>query len=285
MRQGKPAKKQSRREEGFSLILVVAALLVFGASVLAGMRYLAPSANLARQSAVNSGISHAVQPALLAYAARNYALPCPARATASNGTADCTVAANGVVPWKTLGLQPGDGTDGWGHLIGYAVSPSLTTGQPYKNSVPTTDAIPVSINGAGASNYAYVLISYGPDGAGAYNPQGGATPAPAAATREYSNTQGSSFVVWPYDDGVATAANLFDDTLAYETSGQICQDLHNPPYCHPSAQSVPPTPCAGGPCTLQDTLSLTSNALNAPSSNPNGVRSNAVYYPDRKSVV
>jgi hypothetical protein len=275
VRKGDAAKRKGQGQEGFGLIVAVMALLLFGASVLAGLHYFAPTANFMRQGAVNSGLSKALQPALWAYAARNYNLPCPASAAANNGVANCAVTAHGVVPWKTLGLQAADGLDGWGHLIGYAVSASLTTGQPYKNSVPTSDAISVSVNGAAATTYAYVLISYGPDGAGAYTAQGqGQIAAPAATTREYLNTQGTgSFVVWPYDAGAAIPANLFDDTLVYETSSQICQTDLRGSYCKPSQNSATAQNCAGGSCSFSNGLSLTSSSQ---VSNPNGVSSNAV---------
>ncbi len=69
---------------------------------------------------------------------RNYRLPCPADGTApvdgagvsgsAEGVENCGIPTSGtayvgVIPWKTMGLQPTDALDGWGHRIGYAVTP------------------------------------------------------------------------------------------------------------------------------------------------------------------
>ena len=77
----------------------------------------------------------ALEQAMVRFVMVNRRLPCPADGSLASGnaeqgleqphpgTAACTVPAlaNGVVPWRTLGLAQGDATDAWNTLITYRV--------------------------------------------------------------------------------------------------------------------------------------------------------------------
>ena len=189
-----------------------------------------------------------LQKAILLFVARNYRLPCPADGTIAqgalnDGVENCKVTGNiGVIPWKTLGLTYDSGLDGWQHRFGYAVSADLTTGQPFQLQAPGSafDKITVSANGAQA-NYAYAIINFGQDGAGAMLPSGNRLTPPASTVLEYPNTlasafggtgavanpgsgacsaQTTTFVVCP-SHTIKGTSGYFDDTLTYQTSKQI----------------------------------------------------------------
>lgn len=124
---------------GFSLIeiavvlIVISVLMVIVAAPLGSIR--------AQRATEDTNAKLAALDATIAvYVAQNGRLPCPA-----NGTLDGTANANagleqvnvgitactlvdqtsGVVPWKTLGVQLADVTDGWGNVFTYRVDESL----------------------------------------------------------------------------------------------------------------------------------------------------------------
>lgn len=177
-------------------------------------------------------------------------LPCPADAT-SNGLEDrpvsggaCAIPSNGInghlgwLPWVTLGLPA---TDAWGNRYGYDVylpyadstigidstsPPSLTTslqaGQLFVCSTaagcPATPATSYV-----ASQVPAVVISYGPDGQGAFsenNNQWAVTPNQASAPDEYLNAAygGSGnyrgYVNHPPTEA-GSASGQFDDLVTW----------------------------------------------------------------------
>jgi len=271
------------------LLVAILALLLFGASLFAGIRYFGPRVDLAHQKNVSGQMSDLVQKSLWAFAAQNYRLPCPADGTLPNTSqffgleqpqngGTCTVTgANAVVPWRTLGLTQTMVQDAWGSLLGYAVTtPTLTTGKPYKTIVPT-DAVMVTAPGAPAKA-AYVLMSFGPDGGG-YNLSGKqtlvgtgsnlpSTETAAEATNRTAIAGGglSTAFVAPGANGGATGGQW----LVFESSSQLCNFHLKGTYCK---TTVPSQNCAGGSCGLSNGLSLT---LASQVNNPNGVSSNAV---------
>jgi len=266
------------------------AFLIFGFSLVAGLRYFGPRTDLAHQQGVSRQMSDNVQKALRTFVARNYRLPCPANGadtTVNPGIEVCGLgnAAAGVVPWRTLGLPQSAVQDGSGNLIGYAVTAAASsppTGTPYKTSSPT-DAVLVTINGT-TKPYAYVLMSFGPDGGG-YNlagkpvPQGTASKLSAAEIQsEGTNLQAISggglatAFLAPATVGGATGAQW----LLFETSTQICAELKGT-YC---TQKKGGTGC-GSSCTGFDTspagafVPRMSFTLASQTSNPNGESSNS----------
>lgn len=282
------------------MLVGVMALLLLTASILSGLRYIGPKVQLRDQQVAPRVQKEIIQKALYEFVARSYRLPCPADGSApfggtgtlgtthtADGVENCTLRGSdlnsGVVPWKTLGLQYSDVIDGYNSRIGYAVSTALTSSSttPYLKSVPVTglttgDSINVTVcaavgNCAAATAYAYVLISFGNDRAGARMQSGAQIPAPPlTASSEYANAQaaaftsgGTGFFVYPRcGSPVCTTSQntkrLFDDVLAYETSSQVCNDINgaesgtnSAPYCTTSAgKSInTPPPCPSGGCT------------------------------------
>lgn len=265
-------RRGCRDQSGAALIVGVIALLLLGVALVAGMRFVGAKVTLADQQATARQTTAIIQKALWVFAAKNYRLPCPASGAAASQSATdgvertsggaCTITDNsGVVPWKSLGINYTDALDGWGRRIGYAVSASAASplATPYQSSVPSGDSIQVSIcssagNGTCATPsttnaYAYALISYGTDGAGAYLPSGKRAAPPAASTNESENASaagfnGAGFFIFPFSNSTATAA-YYDDWLVYETSTQVCNDLNGKTgsaYCNSGGGGGGPPP-------------------------------------------
>ena len=271
-------------QSGSAFLLAVLAILLLGFSVVGGLRYVGPKVTLSRQQSISKQTTDLLRPALSAFVVRNYRLPCPADGSvaagaATEGVENCTsliaTPSRGVVPWRTLGLQSGDGLDTWGARIGYAVSPGLMTGTPFKTSPPTAlDAIMVTVNGVSAANRAYVLISFGADQMGAYLTSGSRVSPPTGA-KEAPNAAApfNNFVVWPTNTSVPrNSASYFDDWMVFESSAQICADAN---FNKPAANW---TVCTSGNNT-GPAPSSNNSSNNLISGNPSGGNSNAYACP------
>lgn len=185
------------------------------------------------------------------------AAPPGATPTCTNG--------DGVVPWRTLGLRREDALDGWRRKISYRVftGPSgLPTGLTQAGGANATDCstnagapapppdgtmaanglcnaihgnsygqflagkgFTVVDQGANKTGIAFVLISHGDSGYGAYAAEGpGRSVLPAAGGNESSNTGATSpFYSNPRSaQGIQPAdINHFDDVVLYKTIDEL----------------------------------------------------------------
>lgn len=191
--------------------------------------------------------------ALERYAAANSRLPCPANpalATGTEVTATASTCSNpdGTLPWATLGLNQDDGLDGWGRKVSYRVytgaAGSLT--QPGGASMVDCDTTELNPQGTDANglcrashdttpdqfvagkglmltdfgvahnDVAYIVMSHGATGLGAWTVAGTQMDMPAGAERNNTNANGP-FTIQAFSDPDtgATSAQHFDDQLAY----------------------------------------------------------------------
>jgi hypothetical protein len=220
-------------------VAAVVLLIVLGVvALILGRGVSQQGAGLDRRTVVEDTMTR-ISKALVEYSSLNGRLPCPASGTLNTGDADPNSASatcnslDGVVPWKTLGLRREDGLDGWGRKISYRVY-SGTTGftqsgginmtdcntqagasnsvdssgkcrtTPARNTPPSAflagKGLSVQTDSGTTSGYAFVLISHGETGIGAWGAESGMrTNLPngqpiSAAYLEYRNTQsGSTF--------------------------------------------------------------------------------------------
>ncbi|MBI4969794.1 MAG: hypothetical protein HZC25_16875 [Rhodospirillales bacterium] len=223
-------------QSGAALLILVAVLLVI-ASLAVGTWYVGGQSRALEQSKDSYANFDKIKKAIVVYAVRNAKLPCPARGSlgpndSARGDANCSATfAEAVVPWKTLGLEEKFALDPWGNKISYHPDSTLITGTPFSgSSTPSASAIrvytdynPNNGNPSGSSettDIAYVLISHGPNGDGAYTKNGGSQRAVSTSPKaERENTDGDDdYIKHGYDGGTT----YFDDLVAYETTGNIC---------------------------------------------------------------
>lgn len=178
-----------RRMRGFTLVELAVALAVIG--LLLGMLIVPLNAQIDQQRINDTRKQLAlVTEAILGFALANGRLPCPASATVPSTTAGagteartgtvCT-AAQGVVPWASLGVPE---TDSWGLRFTYRVAMALAdepTGGlqasfTLETTAPNTGDITVTSGGASpvniATNVTAVVVSHGKNGLGAYRMDG-----------------------------------------------------------------------------------------------------------------
>ncbi|WP_157879219.1 hypothetical protein [Pararhodospirillum photometricum] len=181
---------------GTVLLDVALALGLFGLILAGGLR-LAPGILEERRRHVTEERLARADLALKGYYLALRTLPCPAAATDPSGVAapcpDSTNAAGryvfGALPWRTLGLMPEDGGDGWGRRLLYAVNAAQIT-TPLPCAVPTAATQrggllvlgrDPSVTPPETARALLVLISSGPDGQGGLTPSGQRVPLDAAA--------------------------------------------------------------------------------------------------------
>lgn len=133
----------------------------------------------------------------------------------------------GALPTMTLGLPDTMAEDAWKNRIIYAVRETLTNA-PTFSSVPGN--ITVQRNGANVlTNAAYVLVSTGEDGKGAYSSQSGAARATCASSAGVDQENCDADAIFAINDTVLTqGAAYFDDIIAYDVVDTYAQSLPYP---------------------------------------------------------
>ncbi len=131
-----PSRERRRgRQRGAALLLLVAVLGIGASAALIGI-YNRPHGEQ-RQQALTAAALVQAREALLGYVVRYRRLPRPATTLdgtesqqACNDDSSCT----GLLPWRTLGLPPGDG---WNKLLRYSASPDFVNGRPSPEATKT----------------------------------------------------------------------------------------------------------------------------------------------------
>ncbi len=276
------------RLTGFTLVEIAIVLLIVGVMASIFALPLLGRAKVANAQVTQTRLS-VIETALSLFISQNYRLPCPANgaldATDSAiaaagveainvGLTACTLAnqANGVVPWKALGLSLADVLDGWGNVMTYRVDDTMIRPQSMNLTFcspggtgpvdPTSTGLHLRCNtGCSASTFpaqctstttvvagrgirvkdiagnlladpaaspstgvAYVVISHGENGIGAYLPTGSLVTAgtPAAGTEEAKNAAnlgnaGGGFYLVDNPGVYADGTTHFDDIVLRKT--------------------------------------------------------------------
>lgn len=182
-------------------------------------------------------------------------------AVPATAAATCTFAATGTVPWKTIGIGRDEAFDSWSNKISYRVFSGPTgltqangasmVNCDFSNGVTTPNAsslapgglcglahdhiysdfltgkgLRVNDFGTNRTDIAYVLVSHGPTGLGAYTSSGTRKPVPTSAN-ELANINTSTaaglFVAQaPSAQGTdPNAATHFDDVLGFQSIAEF----------------------------------------------------------------
>lgn len=242
-----------RSAAGFTLIELAIVMAVIGLMMAGTMKLFGGQLDQHRSKATRQRLG-VVDDALVAFYATNSYLPCPADGSlpstdANYGRAQpetsgaCDVAAvtatERVLPWRTLGLQDELSFDGWQRRQSYHVSAPLTTAgatgpgdlsvRDGATSVPGT----MQITPSGA----FVVISHGENGRGAWLDSSQRMTTAGVSSHEAENTDGAApfvdtarseavgaefddFVLWREKPGLAQAAGAV-------FSGAICTAADN----------------------------------------------------------
>lgn len=221
------------------MLAVIAGLLVVAASTMAIRMARQVEDRTALQQLTQARIQR-IQAALHAFAATQGRLPCPAIGAQDTGLAvpdtpvlNCPpTSSNGTVPWVSLGLQSQDALDGWGRKISYRVLDGVT-GLTQAGGIVSAGTAGLSVNDTGAlqSVYAWVLVSHGASGMGAWRVAAPRMALPGAGGGEWNNAQPPPAVFFRRGEALVnpvtgvnyaeTDAAHFDDMLEFESVSDL----------------------------------------------------------------
>ncbi len=204
------------RQRGFSLLEMAVVLVIVGL-LLGGVLGSVSAFQRNRQVDETRRYLAEARDALVAFAAINRRLPCPATAATPNTAAGagleraptaagCTGGQSGVLPWATLGLRE---TDGFGRRVTYRVSAAFSRNAPAFTLAATGDIVVRNRGGVLlADTVPALVVSHGPNALGSFGPSGAAAAA-SADPGEASNADGDA--VFVSDDPTAA----FDDVVIW----------------------------------------------------------------------
>lgn len=196
--------------QGFTLVEMAVTLTIIAILMAGLLPLISGQIEQARRKETKQQIDE-IMAALVGYATAQTPpkLPCPAKASLATGAtgagiSDCTLnPRTGVIPWVTLGTSE---TDAWGRRFTYTIASSVNgdfgTSFTLSNS-GTLNVLGISTGACGnitahvscaASGVPAVVVSHGPNGAGAYLPTGGQLTASADADEADNSNGGATFV-------------------------------------------------------------------------------------------
>ena len=237
--------RQRRAAAGFTLIEIAIVLVVIGILLSGGLLAISPVVQASKVTETKARMTR-VETALLTYVIANGCLPCPALGTRNSttdslagaaqvggtgNTGSCAGACNlaeGVVPWRNLGLSEADATDSFGTRLSYGASSALCdsstdmtrSGSSYPaGTLTVNDASGAAVTMAAA----YVIVSHGPDGSQGFAAETGTQQADKhnSATQQENASNDSIFNLLPAN--TADNTGYFDDIVAFRTAPNIIQ--------------------------------------------------------------
>jgi hypothetical protein len=237
-----------RSERGLAAAAVFIVLILVALALVLGRGFFGSETALDQRAVTDANLRRASD-ALVQFASLNQRLPCPAAGNSDTGTEDATNpfatcnSPNGVGPWAALALRRGDAVDGWGRKISYRVFAG-TTGLTQAGGASMTDCntnaaatgaidasgkcpatrqtppaaflagkgLSIQTDAATTGGHAFVLLSHGDTGAGAFGAEGGIRlPLPSVGALEFRNTQPGT----TYDNRSRSAAGVAATDAAY----------------------------------------------------------------------
>lgn len=248
-----------KNKRGFSLIELSIVIVIISILVAGALSVSVSGVTGAKVKVTRDRMNQLYQ-ALGAYVVANSRLPCPASLISAKGAADYGVAGAagncnltgvyqqdplmmgalfyGMVPVNTLNLPADLAEDAFGNKIVYVVNRNYTSseteGFPTYGNDPNAQSVPalaITVNDAKSptpnSNVILVLMSYGPNGNGAYGINS-TTPLQLPGTGDTDELENyvSSALNENNSIFVATSnSDVFDDIVLYKTKRQLVNDF------------------------------------------------------------
>ncbi len=259
----------SIKKSGYSLLELSIVLAILG--LMAGVFFDVSLFKKEIESVKNIDMQlKEIEEAIDTYVAKNGYLPCPARRTDAVGTAnfgvstDCTAVApsgtvetsaggdtirTGVLPVRTLDLPDSMMFDPWLNRISYTVIVNLAKNKATYDNYSTTTATIIRVNDASGNQInknvvAWIAVSHGKDGRGAYDYNGALKTCSASLDQENCDND-NIFIDSTYSP---LTSNPFDDYLLWKTLNQ--QSFDKQTFVLPNAGASANCPALYDPGTF-----------------------------------
>ncbi len=248
---GEAMTQSFHNKSGFTLTEMAMVMLLVGILASLGMSFI--NAKMSQTSyTVTKQRMQMIKDTMISYLRVNGKLPCPdwivsgdftGKEVTSSGT--CSNSSYGIVPYVTLGLAREQIIDGWGNFFSYRIDTTIQPGKttPFWTSVGTyvnndknessigslTIKSTTTSSSNTASNVVLVVLSHGPNSAGAYSLKATRNTLPDATNNpdESTNTTFSSsfYIDRPFSDNSAATGGAFDDIIGYMTVADLVGPL------------------------------------------------------------
>ncbi|MDP3936007.1 MAG: prepilin-type N-terminal cleavage/methylation domain-containing protein [Alphaproteobacteria bacterium] len=188
--------KFRKSSKGLILIEVAIAMIIFSLCI-GSILMIIQHSQFDQQNSVTHTHHTLILRALNRYHGHMGHLPCPSQPEMDDGFAlkKCQGAHEqiGILPYKTLGIPAYVAKDGHGHYFTYAVSEHATVLNPDTDSAAMNNLQVLDISGrrygSRTNETAYILISHGPKGSGAFSLQASRKRFPTQSEFEAENSR------------------------------------------------------------------------------------------------
>lgn len=231
------ARRMRQRERGFTLLEMAIVLAIVGLLIGMAVPLLGQMMTSTRSKATRSHLE-TIEQALVIYVRNTGRLPCPGDPSAStlgdeSNNCNSSKKADGIVPFRTLGLQQTVAEDGYGHYFTYHVATSFASSS-LSTDITTgfcTQTSGLTVNDGNGTSVAstpiaYILVSPGENGYGRYSPPSNKrvdTSSEGNFEAENANDDTTFVDTTPIASGVTNGP--FDDVVAWRTRDQIGDDV------------------------------------------------------------
>lgn len=241
---------QKNKIRGFSLLELAVSLTIIAMIAGAAISAAVTKSDNTQINQTNAKLD-TIEKALAGYLAINGRLPCPARADVAithanfgieekNGN-NCRTTVlperwnmrMGMVPVRTLQLPDDFALDGWKRRIAYITdkrltnTPAIDAAENFTNQATVAGDI---VDAAGIKftvDAHYILVSYGINGYGAWNKNGGSQQTTSSDTSEQDNYFIGATGTVPNTNYVQKQqTGTFDDIVRYKTRVQLIRDTN-----------------------------------------------------------
>ncbi len=215
----------NHKQQGFTLVEIAIVLVIVGLMIGGLITPLSMQLEQRKVAETQKALDEAKE-ALLGFALQYGYLPCPA-VSAGNGQEDrsgdnCRNGRRqGFLPWATLGLAK---LDSWNHLYFYSVTPAFSDSVHHFTLLTARDITVFTRDSGGKlasatadNDIPALVLSYGKNGYGARNEQGGAVPNASNSNRDEKVNMAASqiFISRLASDNPAAPGGDYDDMLAW----------------------------------------------------------------------
>ncbi len=280
---------RKNKKRGYTIIELSVTISIIAVLASAGLTIFTKQQDKTKRDKTLERIS-IIENSLKKFTDINGHLPCPANPSATEesndfgymsnydfGTKECTATGNatGTIPSRSLNLPDEFTYDGWGRKFSYRIAKGMGAIGDFGNLSNKCDISIIDVNGDEKTNInmpapnnqgaAYVIISYGPRGYGAWGASGAIPQLPPESSKEFENSNHSTNKIYVQDSPTYIFNNIvsFKDRRSLVELKQALSPMKIPTNVCNDAQIILNSNNLTNvePVDLRDQIKASSNAI------------------------